>query len=301
MIFRKFRLPSSYGTVLNAHTQHESVWLVTWKAANRDKPVSASDEVLDALIAFGWIDGRRMKLDEERTMQLIAPRQEQAWAKTYIQRAERLESEGRMQESGRAAIQDQAKASGRYDSMAEVDDLIEPEALMSALIRRQSDHLYGTVRPHLIEETYCDGLPKPSGIPPKKSGSPTLEHCIRGEKVPNYCEPHRSADLRRYQNQVEGVPAKSLGTDSKRTPSNTHPTGISLMDIVFLPNPIHNLKVGGWRRFRMSIETHVMQCSLYWLRSIAFQYSRLDDKEQFYLLLFERPPKHRSVIPKFHY
>ena len=96
--------------LLTAHTQHESVWLVTWKAANREKYVSR-DEVLDALIAFGWIDGRRMKLDEERTMQLIAPRQEQAWAKTYIQRAERLESEGRMQESGRAAIQ-QAKASG---------------------------------------------------------------------------------------------------------------------------------------------------------------------------------------------
>ena len=90
--------------LLTAHTQHESVWLVTWKAAHRDKYVSR-DEVLDALIAFGWIDGRRMKLDEERTMQLIAPRQEQAWAKTYIQRAERLESEGRMQESGRAAIQ----------------------------------------------------------------------------------------------------------------------------------------------------------------------------------------------------
>ena len=64
--------------LLTAHTQHESVWLVTWKAANRDKYVSR-DEVLDALIAFGWIDGRRMKLDEERTMQLIAPRQEQAW------------------------------------------------------------------------------------------------------------------------------------------------------------------------------------------------------------------------------
>ncbi|MEE2974189.1 MAG: hypothetical protein VX831_02990, partial [Candidatus Thermoplasmatota archaeon] len=56
------------------HSQHESVWLVTWKVANRDKYVSR-DEVLDALIAFGWIDGRRMKLDEERTMQLIAPRQ----------------------------------------------------------------------------------------------------------------------------------------------------------------------------------------------------------------------------------
>ena len=27
--------------LLTAHTQHESVWLVTWKAANQDKYVSA--------------------------------------------------------------------------------------------------------------------------------------------------------------------------------------------------------------------------------------------------------------------
>ena len=95
-----------------------------------------------------------MKLDEERTMQLIAPRQEQAWARTYIQRAER--AEGRLQEPGRAAIR-RAKTSGRYDSMAEVDDLIEPEALKAAADARAR---------------YCDGLPKPSEIPPKKSGSP---------------------------------------------------------------------------------------------------------------------------------
>ena len=125
-----------------------------------------------------------MKLDEERTMQLIAPRQEQAWAKTYIQRAERLESEGRMQESGRAAIQ-QAKASGRYDSMAEVDDLIEPEALMSAL-RAAKRPPGGTVQPHLIEETYCDGLPKLRDSTKEKRIANVVEHCIRGEKVPNY-------------------------------------------------------------------------------------------------------------------
>ena len=167
-----------------AHTQHESVWLVTWKAANRDKYVSR-DEVLDALIAFGWIDGRRMKLDEERTMQLIAPRQEQAWAKTYIQRAERLESEGRMQESGRAAIQ-QAKASGRYDSMAEVDDLIEPEALMSALRVGKATTWWNNAAPSYRRNILRWIAKAKRDSTKEKRIANVVEHCIRGEKVPNY-------------------------------------------------------------------------------------------------------------------
>ena len=170
--------------LLTAHTQHESVWLVTWKAANRDKYVSR-DEVLDALIAFGWIDGRRMKLDEERTMQLIAPRQEQAWAKTYIQRAERLESEGRMQESGRAAIQ-QAKASGRYDSMAEVDDLIEPEALMSALRAGKAITWWNSAAPSYRRNILRWIAKAKRDSTKEKRIANVVEHCIRGEKVPNY-------------------------------------------------------------------------------------------------------------------
>ena len=170
--------------LLTAHTQHESVWLVTWKAANQDKYVSR-DEVLDALIAFGWIDGRRMKLDEERTMQLIAPRQEQAWAKTYIQRAERLESEGRMQESGRAVIQ-QAKASGRYDSMAEVDDLIEPEALMSALRAGKATTWWNSAAPSYRRNILRWIAKAKRDSTKEKRIANVVEHCIRGEKVPNY-------------------------------------------------------------------------------------------------------------------
>ena len=63
-----------------------SVWLVTWKAAHTERYVSR-DTVLDALIAYGWIDGRRHKLDEARTMQLISPRKQQVWAQTYKDRA----------------------------------------------------------------------------------------------------------------------------------------------------------------------------------------------------------------------
>ena len=132
-----------------------------------------------------FFDGRRMKLDEERTMQLIAPRQEQAWAKTYIQRAERLESEGRMQESGRAAIQ-QAKASGRYDSMAEVDDLIEPEALMSALRAGKATTWWNSAAPSYRRNILRWIAKAKRDSTKEKRIANVVEHCIRGEKVPNY-------------------------------------------------------------------------------------------------------------------
>ena len=58
------------------HTQKESIWLVTYKKHVPDKYVSIS-EVLDQLLCFGWIDGIRRKLDEDKTMQLISPKQTQ--------------------------------------------------------------------------------------------------------------------------------------------------------------------------------------------------------------------------------
>jgi len=113
------------------HTMLESVWLVTWKASHRDRYVGRVD-VLDALIAYGWIDGRRLKLDEDRTMQLVSPRKQQAWALTYKERAERLIGDGRMHAAGLASI-DAAKAGARWDETADVDALVVPDDLLNAL------------------------------------------------------------------------------------------------------------------------------------------------------------------------
>lgn len=113
------------------HAQAASVLLVTWKAARRDRYVSTA-EVLDELIAFGWIDGRRWTLDAERTMQLIAPRRQQVWAQSYKDRAARLIAEGRMGPPGLAAIA-ASKAAGLWDAAAEVDALVIPDDLDAAL------------------------------------------------------------------------------------------------------------------------------------------------------------------------
>lgn len=115
------------------HSQKKSVWLVTFKKANREQYLS-TEEVLDALLCYGWIDGVRRKLDDTRTMQLISPRRITHWAKTYKDRAERLISEGKMQEAGFLSIQ-LSKEHGLWDFMDEVDRLIVPEDLQKELNR----------------------------------------------------------------------------------------------------------------------------------------------------------------------
>lgn len=117
------------------HAQDESVWLVTWKKSAAGKYVSR-DEVLDELVSFGWIDGVRRKLDDDRTMQLVGPRRTQYWAKSYKDRAARLIEEGRMADAGFASIE-LSKRTGSWSFMDDVDALIVPVDLAAALRAHQ--------------------------------------------------------------------------------------------------------------------------------------------------------------------
>lgn len=119
--------------LLQHHTQLESVWLVTYKKSNPHKYLSRWD-VLDELICFGWIDGIRRKLDEERTMQLISPRKAEHWAASYKERASYLIREGKMHAAGIKAIE-LSKAKGLWDFMDDVDQLIIPDDLSRELAK----------------------------------------------------------------------------------------------------------------------------------------------------------------------
>jgi uncharacterized protein YdeI (YjbR/CyaY-like superfamily) len=113
------------------HTQQESIWLVTYKKESIEKYVSIA-EILDELLCFGWIDGIRRKLDEQKTMQLISPRQVQHWTKTYKDRFVKLEKEGRMTDAGRQSVF-VAKQNGQWNFMDDVDALIKPPDFIQCL------------------------------------------------------------------------------------------------------------------------------------------------------------------------
>jgi uncharacterized protein YdeI (YjbR/CyaY-like superfamily) len=113
------------------HDQQAGVWIITWKKHVVDRHVT-HEQVLDQLTAFGWTDGIVRRIDEDRTRQLVSPRRTKPWAKSYKDRAERLIVEGRMQPSGLAAVE-QAKATGMWDAMNNVDALQVPDDLTEAL------------------------------------------------------------------------------------------------------------------------------------------------------------------------
>jgi uncharacterized protein YdeI (YjbR/CyaY-like superfamily) len=115
------------------HTQKESVWLVTYKKNIPEKYLSTSN-ILDELLCYGWIDGIRRKLDDNRTMQLISPRRKEHWAKTYKVRAENLINEGKMQEAGFQSIAI-SKQNGLWNFMDDVDNLIIPKDLQETLAK----------------------------------------------------------------------------------------------------------------------------------------------------------------------
>ncbi len=114
------------------HSQQDAIWLVTYRKAVPDRYIP-HDVVLDELIAFGWIDGIRRRIDEYRTRQLVSPRRTQPWAKSYKERAERLLAEGGLEPAGQRSVQ-RAQATGMWNAMNAVDALIVPDDLDAALV-----------------------------------------------------------------------------------------------------------------------------------------------------------------------
>jgi hypothetical protein len=137
--------------------------------------------VLDELIAFGWIDGLRRKLEDARTMQLISPRRQQAWAQTYEDRAARLEAEGRMHLAGLTAIA-VAKAAGGGPRRPRLTRWKCPMIWRRPL---GSMGMPSTHSPQAIAATSCAGCTAPIG--PRRAPqrlARIVDSTKRGERLP---------------------------------------------------------------------------------------------------------------------
>ena len=113
------------------HSSEQSFLLVTWKKTNTAKYISR-DAVLDALLAYGWIDGRRYALDKDRTIQLICKRKQQNWTQTYRNKVEKLLLDGKLKEAGLATMR-LAQQNGTWLANQNVDNLETPDTLLDAL------------------------------------------------------------------------------------------------------------------------------------------------------------------------
>ncbi len=77
---------------------------------------AAYGEYLDVALCYGWIDGRRNSLDEQRFLQLFTPRGKKSiWSERNREHIARLSAAGAMRPAGLAEVE-RAKADGRWES-----------------------------------------------------------------------------------------------------------------------------------------------------------------------------------------
>lgn len=114
------------------HGRGEGVWLVRYKKGS-GRPVLTTDEMVEEAIAFGWIDSVPKKLDADRHLVWVAPRQPGSnWSRLSKERAGRMEAAGQMTEAGRRAVE-HAQADGSWTALDDVESLVIPDDLGGAL------------------------------------------------------------------------------------------------------------------------------------------------------------------------
>jgi uncharacterized protein YdeI (YjbR/CyaY-like superfamily) len=115
------------------HATSPGVWLALTRKGGTSTTLTWQQTV-DEGLCFGWIDGQGRKRDEETSWRRFTPRRPQSpWSQRNVANVARLEAQGRMMPSGRAAVE-AAKADGRWDAAYAPPSEAEPPADLLAAI-----------------------------------------------------------------------------------------------------------------------------------------------------------------------
>ncbi len=110
------------------HRSKQSVWLVCYKKKANIPTVLWSDAV-DEAICFGWIDSKRVTIDDDKFMQFFTKRKPNGtWSKVNKEKIKQLIERGLMTEVGLDCIE-KAKQNGSWTVLDEVEELIIPRDL----------------------------------------------------------------------------------------------------------------------------------------------------------------------------
>ncbi|KGE73292.1 YdeI/OmpD-associated family protein [Spirochaeta lutea] len=128
-----FTTAAELGRWLKEHHEKESeLWIKIFKKHSGVPSVDWNDVVIESL-CWGWIDGIKKTIDETAYLQRITPRNlRSSWSQRNREHVERLIDEGRMQESGLAAVR-AAKEDGRWEKAYAVRDMKIPPDFLAAV------------------------------------------------------------------------------------------------------------------------------------------------------------------------
>ena len=96
------------------HDKSTGIWLVFYKK-HTGKPTLAYDEAVEEALCFGWIDSIIKKIDDERYVRKLTPRNaDSRWSDLNKKRIAKLKQQELMTPTGNTMVKE-AKASGFWD------------------------------------------------------------------------------------------------------------------------------------------------------------------------------------------
>jgi|SRR5215207_3120594 len=86
------------------HATASELWIGHYKKGSGRRSLTWS-EVVDEALCFGWIDGKRQRIDEHRFRQRLSPRRRNSnWSALNVAKVAELRAHGRMTPAGEAAF-----------------------------------------------------------------------------------------------------------------------------------------------------------------------------------------------------
>ena len=111
----------------NSNTK-KAVWLVLYTKASGKQSITWRQAV-DVALCFGWIDSKKIKIDDESSHQLFSKRKASStWSKINKEKVEALINEDLMTASGYQSIEI-AKENGSWTILDDVEELLIPKDL----------------------------------------------------------------------------------------------------------------------------------------------------------------------------
>ena len=124
-----FETPSEFRAWLEEHHEGANELWVGFYKKGSGRPSITWPESVDEALCFGWIDGLRRSIDDERYVIRFTPRKSRStWSLVNIRRVEELSRLGRMRPAGLRAFEARReKASGTYSYEQRYAATLDPD------------------------------------------------------------------------------------------------------------------------------------------------------------------------------
>ena len=123
-----FRAPAQFRTWLKEHHDTETeLWVGFYKKGSGTPSITWS-EAVDEALCYGWVDGIRKSVDDQRFANRFTPRKPSStWSEINVRRVEELTRQRRMRAPGRKAFEArQPEKTGTYSYEQRYDVTLPP-------------------------------------------------------------------------------------------------------------------------------------------------------------------------------